>query len=227
MTQCNQCPDQAVYPDYCQEEKKPCICVGEKGEKGDQGERGFKGEKGDTGDTGATGAKGDKGDTGATGAKGDKGDQGEPGSGGGDPLVVKYPSLTARFDGVHTTEGQAVVFSQFVEGELFTTTTGEDTIIPPAAGRYNVEVIATARHRTAGAPALLLNTLLNGATIPLLGFNFGVNYFPYMAVGQQDDKTKARTMRLSTSDQITVVPTDLAAGAEVIGVTVNLTWISA
>ena len=194
---------------------------------------GFKGEKGDTGDTGA---KGDKGDQGIQGVKGDKGDQGiqgiqgppgADGSGGGDPLIVKYPSLTARFAGVHTTEGQAIVFNQFVEGELFTTTIGEDTITPPAPGRYYVEVIATARYASSGAPDLLLNTLLSGATIPLLGFNFGVNYFPYMATGQQDDKTKARTMRLSASDQITVVPTSLTAGAEVIGGTVNLTWISA
>ncbi|MFI0401044.1 MAG: hypothetical protein ACH34X_18325, partial [Thiolinea sp.] len=202
----------------------------------DKGDQGIQGVKGDKGDQGIQGVKGDKGDQGIQGVKGDKGDQGiqgiqgpagADGSGGGDPLVVKYPSLTARFTGVHTTEGQAIVFSQFVEGELFTTTTGEDTIIPPAAGRYYVEVIATARHTVAGAPALLLNTLLDGATIPLLGFNFGVNYFPYMAANQQDDKTKARTMRLSTSNKITVVPTDLAAGAEVIGVTVNLTWISA
>lgn len=234
MTQCNQCPDQAVYPDYCQEEKKPCICVGEKGEKGDQGERGFKGEKGDTGDTGAKGDKGDQGIQGAKGDKGDKGDkgiQGPPGadgSGGGDPLTVKYPLIGARAGTINSTASNLqAVFDTFINQQLFGTTAPANKFVVPATGWYYISNRATCKKNVAGSPACRIDVLSNGSALATLGINFGVNYFPFTDVGEQIEVEKSMSHFLTAGSEITVESGTMGAGAEWMADTINIIWVTA
>ena len=115
MTQSNQCTDQKIYPDYCADEKKPCICVGEKGDKGDQGEQGDIGPIGLKGDKGDTGEVGDKGDIGLTGDKGDKGDKGDQGDKGEAMSIVGQLANSALLPAEVSPSD-----SYLIDGELWT-----------------------------------------------------------------------------------------------------------
>jgi hypothetical protein len=69
--------------------------------------------------------------------------------------------------------------------------------------------------------------LRNGTPVPTLGINFGVNYFPFMAVGEQREVIKSINYPLNAGDILTVESSNFGDGGVWGAETFNVNFESA
>jgi len=143
--------------------------------------------------------------------------------------TLPVPGIGARMGSTTiTAQGEFAVFDTFVNPMGgFNGAVGDTSFNVPATGWYYISHRGTARKTVAANPACNIRVVLNGAPLATLGINFGVNYFPNIAVGEQVEVEKSMLHLLTAGDVIAVESATLAAGAQWIGETFNVLWHSA
>lgn len=147
------------------------------------------------------------------------------------PQVTEQPApgLGARMGStIITTSGQYATFDEYVSpmGGM-TGSTGDSSFQVPFTGWYSISNRATMRKTQASVPTATVRVVKNGSPLATLGINFGNNYFPNMAINEQDEVEKEMLHLLNAGDIIAVESFNFAPGAEWIGETLNVRWHSA
>lgn len=143
--------------------------------------------------------------------------------------TLPVPGIGARMGSTTiTAQGQFAVFDTFVNPMGgFNGSVGDTSFSVPATGWYYISHRGTTRKTVATNPACNIRVVLNGSPLATLGINYGVNYFPYVAVNELVEVEKSMLHLLTAGDVIAVEAATLAAGAEWIGETFNVLWHSA
>ena len=145
------------------------------------------------------------------------------------PTEIEVPLIGARMGSTTLTgAGATAIFDTYVKGKGgFTETVGTTQFVIPHTGWYDISHRATARKQVSAPPACNIRVIANGSPLATLGINFGVNYFPFMAVGEQNEVEKSMCHLLNAGDVIEVEASSMGAGAEWIGETFKILWHSA
>ena len=152
----------------------------------------------------------------------------KPGGGETTPTRLVFPVFSGRADSISSTSNTVATFDTFVYGfGGFPTTAGISQITVPATGVYHFENRATCKKNVAGAVGGLVRVLRNGTPIPTLGINFGTNYFPFLAVGEQREVVKSINYPLNAGDIITVESINFGDGGEWMAETFNMEFVTA
>lgn len=139
------------------------------------------------------------------------------------------PGLGARMGSTTiTTSGTNAVFDEYVSPMGgFNGSAGDASFNVPFTGWYVISNRATMLKTTANVPTATVRVVRNGSPLATLGINFGNNYFPFMAVNEQNEVEKSMIHLLNAGDLIAVESVNFAPGAEWIGDTFNIRWHSA
>ena len=152
----------------------------------------------------------------------------KPGGAVAEPTKLLFPVFSGRADSISSTTNTTASFDTFVYGFAgFPTTAGVSQIVIPATGAYKFENRATAKKNVAGTTGGLVRVLKNGTPIPTLGINFGVNYFPFLAVGEQREVVKSVNYPANAGDIITVESINFGDGGEWMAETLNINFATA
>lgn len=152
----------------------------------------------------------------------------KPGGDIASPAKLVFPVFSGRADSINSTTNTTATFDTFVYGYGgFTNTAGVSQIVVPATAVYKIENRATAKKNVATAVGGLVRVLRNGQPVPTIGINFGTNYFPFLAVGEQREVFKSVNYPLNAGDIITVESTNFGDGGEWMAEMININFSTA
>lgn len=149
------------------------------------------------------------------------------------PETLKFPMATYRgafgpptTNPVFTGNGK-LYFSEWInQSGFFPETLGIKDIPIPRSGWYRIDHRCTARWTGGSPPTGRCSVFKNGTTINGLGINLGTNYFPFMTKNAQEEIPKAVHAYFNAGDLISVETTNMGAGAEIIGETLMIQFVS-
>jgi len=152
----------------------------------------------------------------------------KPSEGGTPPTQMLFPVFSGRADSINSTVNTVAQYDTFVYGfGGFPTAAGISRVTVPVTGVYRLENRATSKKNNATASDGLIRVLRKGIPVPTLGINFGVNYFPFMAVGEQREVIKSVNYPLNAGDILTVESINFGDGGEWMAETFNVNFESA
>jgi hypothetical protein len=133
----------------------------------------------------------------------------KPGEGGVPPTQMLFPVFSGRAGTINSTVDTTAQYDTFVYGfGGFPTAAGISQVTVPATGVYRIEFRATCKKNNAAASGGAVTVRRNGTPVPVSSINFGTNYFPFMAVGEQREVVKSINYPLNAGDILTVVGTN-------------------
>lgn len=149
------------------------------------------------------------------------------------PETLKFPMATYRggfgtptTNPVFTGNGK-LYFSEWInQSGFFPETLGITDIPIPRSGWYRIDHRCTARWTGGSPPTGRCSVFKNGTTVNGLGINLGTNYFPFMTKNAQEEIPKAVHAYFNAGDLISVETTNMGAGAEIIGETLMIQFVS-
>lgn len=149
------------------------------------------------------------------------------------PEEMVFPMATYRggfgtptTNPVFTGNGK-LYFSEWInQSGFFPETLGITDIPIPRSGWYRIDHRCTARWTGGSPPTGRCGVFKNGTSVNGLSINLGTNYFPFMTQNEQREIPKAVHAYFNAGDLITVETSNMGAGAEIIGETLMIQFVS-